>query len=52
MKSTKRYSFLDHYKKAFTNSPHNHPRGWSWWKRKGRKDRRKKLKSELNKGEG
>ena len=43
----KKYSFQDNFIKHWCCSAKNHPEGWSWWKRKTRKDSRRKMKNEL-----
>ena len=45
-RSTKKDAFLDRFIKRYCCSSHNHPKGWSWWKGKNRRDRRRKLKNE------
>lgn len=47
-RSTKNRAFLDRFIKRWTKSSDNHPSGWSWWKRKNRRDTRRKLKAEEN----
>ena len=46
-RSTKKEIFLDTFIKRYCCSAKNHPQGWSWWKRKNRKDTRRKFKNEL-----
>lgn len=46
-RSIKDIAFLDRFIKHWCCSAKNHPEGWSWWKRKNRKDTRLKLKEEL-----
>ena len=45
----KKQSFLDRFIKRWCCSSRNHPEGWSWWKRKARKDARRYNKEELRK---
>lgn len=46
-RSIKDIAFLDRFVKRWCCSAENHPEGWSWWKRKNRKDTRLKLKEKL-----
>ena len=46
-RSTKKIAFLDRFIKQYCCSARNHPEGWSWWKKKNRKDTRRKLKKDL-----
>lgn len=48
-RSRKKIAFLDRFIKRYCCSSDNHPEGWSWWKRKNRKDTRRKLKEDLRK---
>jgi hypothetical protein len=43
----KKRVFQDNFIHNWTTSAHNHPSGWSWWKRHTRKLTRKQLKKEL-----
>lgn len=43
----KKRVFQDNFIHKWTTSAHNHPSGWSWWKRRTRKLTRKQLKKEL-----
>jgi hypothetical protein len=45
--SHKKRVFQDNFIHKWTTSAHNHPSGWSWWKRYTRKLTRKQLKKEL-----
>ena len=47
-RSTKKDAFLDRFIKNYCCSSHNHPKGWAWWKRKNRRDRRRKQKYETD----
>lgn len=40
----KKMVFQDNFVKRWCKSSGNHPSGWSWWKRKVRKDTRRMLK--------
>lgn len=43
----KKMIFQDNFIKNWCCSSTNHPEGWSWWKRKNRKDFRRKMKEDL-----
>ena len=43
----KKRTFLDRFVKHWCCSAGNHPEGWSWWKRKARRDGRRANKNEL-----
>lgn len=43
----KKMTFEDRFIKHWCCSYDNHPEGWSWWKRKNRKDFRHKMKQLL-----
>ena len=45
----KKMIWQDNFIKDWCCSSTNHPEGWSWWKRKNRKDFRRKLKMETKK---
>ena len=45
----KKMIWQDNFIKHWCCSAENHPEGWSWWKRKNRKDFRHKMKRELQK---
>ena len=45
----KKETFQDNFIKHWCCSAENHPEGWSWWKRKARKDFRRADKRNLNK---
>ena len=45
----KKIVFQDNFIKRWCCSAENHPKGWSWWKRKNRKTFRNKMKQELKK---
>ena len=46
-RGTKKLAFLDRFIKQYCCSARNHLEGWSWWKKKNRKDTRRKLKEDL-----
>lgn len=43
----KKEVFLDRFIKHWCCSSHNHPKGWSWWKKFNRKQIRNAYKREL-----
>ena len=43
----KKMIWQDNFIKHWCCSSTNHPEGWSWWKKKNRKDFRRKMKEEL-----
>jgi hypothetical protein len=45
----KKAVFQDNFIKHYCKSAENHPEGWSWWKRKVRKDYRRFLKEQTKK---
>ena len=45
----KKATFQDNFIKHWCCSSGNHPEGWSWWKRKTRKDFRRISKKEIDK---
>ena len=45
----KKEVFQDNFIKHWCCSSTNHPEGWSWWKKKTRKNYRNKQKEELRK---
>lgn len=47
----KKMIFQDNFIKKWCCSSTNHPEGWSWWKKKNRKDFRRKMKDELKKSQ-
>ena len=47
----KKMIFQDNFIKDWCCSSTNHPEGWSWWKKKNRKDFRRKMKDELKKSQ-
>ena len=44
----KKATFQDNFIKHWCCSSDNHPEGWSWWKRKTRKDFRRISKKEID----
>ena len=44
----KKEVFQDNFIKHWCCSSKNHPEGWSWWKKKARKDFRRKDKKRLD----
>lgn len=46
----KKRVFQDNFIKNWCCSSHNHPKGWSWWKKHNRKITRLKTKQELSQG--
>ena len=48
----KKQAFLDRFIKNWCCSAENHPEGWSWWRRRNRKQTRmaykKQLRDEIN----
>lgn len=45
----KKETFQDNFIKHWCCSAKNHPEGWSWWKKRVRKNFRRKSKKELDK---
>ena len=45
----KKETFQDNFIHKFGCSAHNHPEGFSWWKRKARKDFRRLNKKRIEK---
>ena len=45
----KKIVFQDNFIKRWYCSAENHPEGWSWWKKRTRKNFRRKMKEELQK---
>ena len=43
--------FQDNFIKRWCCSSRNHPEGWSWWKKRTRKNFRRKMKQQLTKEE-
>jgi hypothetical protein len=47
-RNIKKEIFQDNFIKRWCCSSHNHPQGWSWYKKKNRKKFRQKMKKELD----